>query len=213
MIYHIETFDVTTIRASVPMYLLAKKMSSMGIKCALSGEGSDEIFGGYLYFKNTNDPAIFHKECVRLLKNLYMFDCLRSHKSCMAHSLEVRTPFLDMSFVNYVMNMDPMYKTCTNSIEKYILRKCIPEDLLPKDVIWRQKEQFSDGVGYEWINTLKEKSNSSSDLSNEENYYFNIFKRLFNEETTQNISERWKPKWSNTSDPSGTKIEHHVNHQ
>jgi len=210
VIYHIETFDVTTIRASVPMYLLAKKMSSMGIKCALSGEGSDEIFGGYLYFRNTTDPNVFHKECVRLLKNLYMFDCLRSHKSCLAHSLEVRTPFLDMSFVNYVMNMDPMYKTCSNNIEKHVLRNCIPEGLLPNEIIWRQKEQFSDGVGYEWINTLKKQSNSSSELSNEEDYYFEIFKSLFQEESCKQISERWKPRWSNTEDPSGTQIKHHI---
>ena len=210
VIYHIETFDVTTIRASVPMYLLAQKMSSMGIKCALSGEGSDEIFGGYLYFRNTTDPAVFHKECVRLVKNLYMFDCLRSHKSCLAHSLEVRTPFLDMSFVNYVMNMDPIYKTCSSNIEKYILRNCVPDGMLPHNVLWRQKEQFSDGVGYEWIEKLKVTSNASSQLSNEEEYYFNIFKRLFNEESCKDVSERWKPKWSNTHDPSGTMIQHHV---
>lgn len=213
VIYHIETFDVTTIRASVPMYLLAKKMSSLGIKCALSGEGSDEIFGGYLYFKNTNDPQLFHKECVRLLKNLHMFDCLRSHKSCLAHSLEVRTPFLDISFVNYIMNMDPIYKTCCKNIEKNILRSCIPSDLLPHEIIWRQKEQFSDGVGYEWINKLKEKSNSTSNLSNEEDYYFNIFKSHFNESSCNDISERWKPLWSNTNDPSGTKISHHISIQ
>lgn len=210
VINHIETYDVTTIRASVPMFLLAKKMSSMGIKCALSGEGSDELFGGYLYFKNTMDSTMFHKECVRLLKNLHMFDCLRSHKSCLAHSMEVRTPFLDLPFVNYVMNMDPIYKTCTDNMEKHILRKCIPSDLLPYDIIWRQKEQFSDGVGYEWINALKKKSDSNTTLENEEMYYYNIFKSLFNEKSCQNVSERWKPKWCDTDDPSGTKIEHHV---
>ena len=155
---------------------------------------------------------MFHKESVRLLKNLHMFDCLRSHKSCLAHSLEVRTPFLDMGFVNYVMNMDPMYKTCSNRIEKHILRSCIPEELLPYDIIWRQKEQFSDGVGYEWINSLKEKSNSSSNLNNEEQFYFSIFTTLFNEGSCKDVSERWKPKWSNTDDPSGTKIGHHFSH-
>ena len=214
VVKHIETFDVTTIRASVPMFLLAKKMSSMGIKCALSGEGSDEVFGGYLYFKNAGDATLFHKECVRLLKNLHMFDCLRSHKTCLAHSLEVRTPFLDMSLVNYAMNMDPLYKICGgNTIEKYILRSCIPENLLPKEVIWRQKEQFSDGVGYEWINMLKEKSDGLTDLSNEEDYYFKIFSKLYNQKSCKNISERWAPLWANTKDPSGTKIDHHVFHQ
>lgn len=210
VIKHIETYDVTTIRASVPMFLLAKYIASKGIKCCLSGEGSDEIFGGYLYFRNTNDPAVFHKECVRLLKNLHMFDCLRSHKSCLAHSLEVRTPFLDMSFVNYIMNMDPIYKTCTTNIEKYILRTCVPDNLLPNEIVWRQKEQFSDGVGYEWINTLKEKSDSTDDLENEEKYYYKIFTKMFNEDSCKDVTERWKPKWSNTSDPSGTKINHHV---
>ena len=137
------------IRASVPMYLLAQRCHQW----VLSVRSMVKEVMKYLadiFISETTDPAVFHKECIRLVKNLYMFDCLDTQiMPCC--SLEVRTPFLDMSFVNYVMNMDPIYKTCSSNIEKYILRNCVPDGMLPPHVLWRQKEQFSDGVGYEWL--------------------------------------------------------------
>jgi len=155
VIYFIETYDVTTVRASTPMYLLARVIKSMGIKMVLSGEGADEIFGGYLYFHKAPDAKAFHEETVRKLGKLYMYDCLRANKSLSAWGVEGRVPFLDKEFLDVAMRLNPAAKMCTGStIEKKIVREAFA-DMLPEEVAWRQKEQFSDGVGYSWIDTLK----------------------------------------------------------
>lgn len=156
VIYYIETYDVTTVRASTPMYLLARVIKSMGIKMVLSGEGADEIFGGYLYFHKAPDARAFHEETVRKLSKLYLYDCLRANKSLAAWGVEGRVPFLDKEFLDIVMRLNPEAKMCPGkTIEKKIVREAFA-DLLPESVAWRQKEQFSDGVGYSWIDTLKE---------------------------------------------------------
>ena len=156
VIYFIETYDVTTVRASTPMYLLARVIKSMGIKMVLSGEGADEIFGGYLYFHKAPTAEEFHKETVRKLSKLYMYDCLRANKSLAAWGVEGRVPFLDKEFLDVAMSMPPKYKMCPgNTIEKKVVRDAF-SDMLPEAVAWRQKEQFSDGVGYSWIDTLKQ---------------------------------------------------------
>ena len=155
VIYFIETYDVTTVRASTPMYLLARVIKSMGIKMVLSGEGADEIFGGYLYFHKAPNAQAFHEETVRKLSKLYLYDCLRANKSLCAWGVEGRVPFLDKEFLDVAMRTNPQAKMCTGStIEKKIVREAFA-DLLPQEVAWRQKEQFSDGVGYSWIDTLK----------------------------------------------------------
>lgn len=156
VIYYIETYDVTTVRASTPMYLLARVIKSMGIKMVLSGEGADEVFGGYLYFHKAPSAEEFHKETVRKLSKLYLYDCLRANKALSAWGVEGRVPFLDKEFLDVAMSLDPSEKMCPGStIEKRILRETFA-DLLPESVVWRQKEQFSDGVGYSWIDKLKE---------------------------------------------------------
>lgn len=156
VIYHIETYDVTTIRASTPMYLLGRKIKAMGIKMVLSGEGADEIFGGYLYFHKAPNKKEFHEETVRKLLALNMFDCARANKSLAAWGVEGRVPFLDKEFIDIAMRLNPQDKMCGNGkMEKHILRECFEEDL-PPAIAWRQKEQFSDGVGYSWIDTLRE---------------------------------------------------------
>lgn len=156
VIYHIETYDVTTVRASTPMYLLARFIKSMGVKMVLSGEGSDELFGGYLYFHKAPDAKAFHEETVRKLDRLHLYDCLRANKSLAAWGVEGRVPFLDKEFIDVAMRLNPRDKMCGNGkIEKHILRKAF-EDYLPESVTWRQKEQFSDGVGYNWIDSLRE---------------------------------------------------------
>jgi asparagine synthase (glutamine-hydrolysing) len=155
VIYHLETYDVTTVRASTPMYLMARKIKAMGIKMVLSGEGSDEIFGGYLYFHKAPNAKEFHEELIRKLDNLHMFDCLRANKAMSAWGIEARVPFLDKEFLDVAMRINPEDKMCGNGkIEKGILRKAF-EGYLPEEILWRQKEQFSDGVGYSWIDTLK----------------------------------------------------------
>ena len=155
VIYFIETYDVTTVRASTPMYLLARVIKSMGIKMVLSGEGADEIFGGYLYFHKAPSARAFHEETVRKLSKLYLYDCLRANKSLSAWGVEGRVPFLDKEFLDVAMRTNPEAKMCPGrTIEKRIVRKAFA-DLLPDAVAWRQKEQFSDGVGYSWIDTLK----------------------------------------------------------
>jgi len=155
VIYHLETFDVTTIRAATPMYLMARKIKSMGIKMVLSGEGADEIFGGYLYFHMAPSAEEFHQETVTKLAKLSKYDCLRANKSTAAWGLETRVPFLDKIFLDYAMSIDPKDKMCTDRMEKHVLRKAC-EEYLPPEILWRQKEQFSDGVGYGWIDQLKE---------------------------------------------------------
>ncbi|MFT5635763.1 MAG: asparagine synthase (glutamine-hydrolyzing) [Cognaticolwellia sp.] len=156
VIYHLETYDVTTIRASTPMYLMARKIKAMGIKMVLSGEGADEIFGGYLYFHKAPNAEEFHNELLRKLDKLHMFDCLRANKSMSAWGIEARVPFLDKNFMDVAMRINPEDKMCGNGkMEKAILRSSF-EGYLPKEILWRQKEQFSDGVGYSWIDGLKQ---------------------------------------------------------
>ena len=156
VIYFIETYDVTTVRASTPMYLLARVIKSMGIKMVLSGEGADEIFGGYLYFHKAPTPEEFHKETVRKLSKLHLYDCLRANKSLSAWGVEGRVPFLDKEFLDVAMTLDPSYKMCPGKeIEKKVVRDAF-SDMLPEEIAWRQKEQFSDGVGYSWIDTLRQ---------------------------------------------------------
>ncbi|AOP43865.2 asparagine synthase B [Edwardsiella piscicida] len=155
VIYHIETYDVTTIRASTPMYLMARKIKAMGIKMVLSGEGADEVFGGYLYFHKAPNAKEFHDETVRKLLALHMYDCARANKAMAAWGVEARVPFLDKAFLDVAMRLNPRDKMCGNGrIEKQLLRECFESDL-PASVAWRQKEQFSDGVGYSWIDSLK----------------------------------------------------------
>jgi asparagine synthase (glutamine-hydrolysing) len=159
VIYHLETYDVTTIRASTPMYLMARKIKAMGIKMVLSGEGADEIFGGYLYFHKAPDAKQFHEETVRKIDRLHMFDCLRANKSMSAWGVEARVPFLDKKFIDTAMSIDPELKRCGEAAdgkaEKHILRASF-EGYLPDEILWRQKEQFSDGVGYSWIDGMRE---------------------------------------------------------
>jgi asparagine synthase (glutamine-hydrolysing) len=160
VIYHLETYDITTIRAATPMYLMARVIKSMGIKMVLSGEGSDELFGGYLYFHKAPNAKEFHEETVRKLDKLHMYDCLRANKALSAWGIEGRVPFLDKEFIDVAMRLNPSEKMITSDrMEKWVLRKAF-EDMLPAEVAWRQKEQFSDGVGYSWIDTLKELVNN-----------------------------------------------------
>jgi asparagine synthase (glutamine-hydrolysing) len=159
VIYHLETFDVTSIRASTPMYLMMRKIRAMGIKMILSGEGADEIFGGYLYFHKAPNGRELHDETVRKLQRLHLYDCLRANKACAAWGVEARVPFLDREFLDVAMMMDPALKLPRSAqrekpMEKYVLRKAF-DGTIPDEVLWRQKEQFSDGVGYSWINGLK----------------------------------------------------------
>ena len=169
VIYYLETYDVTTVRASTPMYLMARYIKSMGVKMVLSGEGADEIFGGYLYFHKAPNAREFHEETVRKINKLHLFDCLRANKSLSAWGVEGRVPFLDKEFIDYSMNIDPKLKMIrSDKIEKHILRDSF-NGYLPNDILWRQKEQFSDGVGYKWIDSLKEhaeKSVSDKDYNN-----------------------------------------------
>ena len=195
VIYFIETYDVTTVRASTPMYLLARVIKSMGIKMVLSGEGADEVFGGYLYFHKAPDAKAFHEETVRKLGKLHLYDCLRANKSLCAWGVEGRVPFLDKEFLDVAMRLNPEDKMIKDGrIEKWVLRKAF-EDLLPESVVWRQKEQFSDGVGYNWIDSLKkltEEQVSDTDMAHaaerfpvnpprnkEEYYYRSIFEEHF----------------------------------
>jgi asparagine synthase (glutamine-hydrolysing) len=155
VICHIESYDVTTVRASTPMYLLARLIRAMGVKMVLSGEGADEVFGGYLYFHKAPSAREFHEETIRKLDSLHLFDCLRANKAMMAWGVEPRVPFLDLEFLDVAMSMDASAKMiCGGRIEKAVLRQAF-EDYLPPEILWRQKEQFSDGVGYAWIDGLK----------------------------------------------------------
>ena len=199
VIYFIETYDVTTVRASTPMYLLARVIKSMGIKMVLSGEGADEVFGGYLYFHKAPDARAFHEETLRKLSKLYLYDCLRANKSLAAWGVEGRVPFLDKEFLDVAMRLNPAAKMCPGkTIEKKIVREAF-QDMLPAGVAWRQKEQFSDGVGYSWIDTLKavtsqavsdeqmahaaERFPVNTPMNKEEYYYRSIFEEYFPSES------------------------------
>lgn len=235
VVYHLETYDVTTIRASTPMYLLARVIKSMGIKMVLSGEGSDELLGGYLYFHKAPNAKEFHEETVRKLGKLHMYDCLRANKSLAAWGIEGRVPFLDKEFIDVAMRLNPQDKMITpERMEKWVLRKAF-EDQLPESVAWRQKEQFSDGVGYSWIDTLKEVVNEAvteEQLANaqfrfpvqtpqnkEEFYYRTIFEEHFPSEAAAlsvpsvksvacSTPEAllWDASFQNMNDPSGRAV-------
>lgn len=239
VIYHIETYDVTTVRASTPMYLLARRIKAMGVKMVLSGEGADEALGGYLYFHKAPSPAEFHSETVRKLSLLSKYDCLRANKSTSAWGVEAREPFLDRDFLNVVMTIDPSEKMIRNGrIEKWILRKAFDspdEPFLPDDVLWRQKEQFSDGVGYGWIDGLKDLA--SHEVTDDElasasiKYPFNtptskealLYRRIFeghfpSEEAVKTVlggpsiacstptAVKWEKEWQSMADPSGRAV-------
>lgn len=225
VIHHLETYDVTTIRASTPMYLLSRKIKAQGVKMVLSGEGSDEIFGGYLYFKNAPSKEEFHAETVKRVKNLNLADCLRANKSTSAWGVEARVPFLDKEFLEVSMGIDPAEKLITGDrIEKYILRKAFDttdepetEPYLPEKILWRQKEQFSDGVGYGWIDALKDnaKLHVTDEMmanpnpewedvpdSKEAYWYRMMFDEQFPKQCASTVM-RWTPTWSKQTDPSG----------
>ena len=235
VIYNIETYDITTIRSSTPMYLMARVIKSMGIKMVLSGEGADEIFGGYLYFHKAPNAEEFHDETVRKLDKLHMYDCLRANKSLMAWGIEGRVPFLDKEFMDVAMRINPQDKMINGErMEKWVIRKAF-EDMLPESVAWRQKEQFSDGVGYSWIDTLKEvvdKEVSDEQLANakfrfpiqtpqnkEEFYYRSIFESHFPSDAaalsvpqeasvacSTAIALEWDEAFKNMNEPSGRAI-------
>ena len=240
VIYHIETYDITTVRASTPMYLLARVIKSMGIKMVLSGEGSDELFGGYLYFHKAPNAQEFHEELVRKMSKLHLYDCLRANKSLMAWGVEGRVPFLDKDFIDIAMGLNPSDKMNIKlpdgkqRMEKWILRKAF-EDLLPESIAWRQKEQFSDGVGYNWIDTLKkmtEEKVSDAEFARRENrfpvnppktkeeyYYREIYSRLFPSDSAARCvpheagvacstakALEWDAAWKNMDEPSGRAI-------
>jgi len=235
VIYHLETYDVTTIRASTPMYLLARVIKSMGIKMVLSGEGSDELFGGYLYFHKAPNAEKFHEETVRKMSKLHLYDCLRANKSLAAWGIEGRVPFLDKEFIDIAMRINPKDKMIVDGrMEKWILRKAF-EDYLPEGIVWRQKEQFSDGVGYSWIDTLKEQAEtkvSDEELTNadqkfpinpprskEEYLYRSIFNEHFpSDSAAQTVPSvpsvacstpealAWDASFLNQNDPSGRAV-------
>ncbi|GMT02592.1 hypothetical protein PENTCL1PPCAC_24766, partial [Pristionchus entomophagus] len=226
LVWHLETYDVTSVRASTPMFLLSEYIRKMGIKVVLSGEGSDEIFGGYLYFHNAPSAEEFQKETIDRVLHLHTSDCLRADKSCMAHSIEVRVPFLDKAFLDVAMSIAPEHKQPKafggRLVEKYIIRKAfdVEEDpLLPAEILWRQKEQFSDGVGYSWIDGLMqhcaaqvtdEELASSSSLfphnsphSKEALYMRRLFHAHFLSDNAARAVRKWIPKWQTNQDPSG----------
>ncbi|MDD3431644.1 MAG: asparagine synthase B [Bacteroidales bacterium] len=235
VIYHIETYDVTTIRASTPMFLLARVIKSMGIKMVLSGEGADEVFGGYLYFHKAPDARAFHEETIRKISKLHLYDCLRANKSLAAWGVEGRVPFLDKEFLDVAMNINPQAKMAPGTvIEKKILREAFA-DMLPPEIAWRQKEQFSDGVGYSWIDSLKaltaskvsdrdmeaveERFPLNSPKSKEEYYYRSLFEEFFPGRcaalTVPSVPSvacstaealAWDPAFRNMNDPSGRAV-------
>lgn len=235
VIYYTETYDVTTVRASTPMYLLARVIKSMGIKMVLSGEGADEIFGGYLYFHKAPTAEEFHDETVRKLGKLHLYDCLRANKSLSAWGVEGRVPFLDKEFLDVAMRLNPAAKMCPGrEIEKRIVREAFAS-MLPEAVAWRQKEQFSDGVGYSWIDTLKEMTAAqvtdeqmahaaerfpvNTPLCKEEYYYRSIFAEHFPSESAARsvpqeasvacstaIAREWDEAFKQLNDPSGRAV-------
>jgi asparagine synthase (glutamine-hydrolysing) len=239
VIYHIETYDVTTIRASTPMYFLSRRIKAMGVKMVLSGEGSDEVFGGYLYFHKAPSKEKFHVETCHKLKLLSKYDCLRANKSSSAWGVECRCPFLDREFLNVAMNIDPAEKMIKpGRIEKYIIRKAFDnkeKPWLPESILWRQKEQFSDGVGYSWIDSLKAHAEKqvtdemmksaayrfpyNTPATKEAYYYRQIFSQHFPSETCAKTvaggpsiacstpaALEWEQSWKNMADPSGRSV-------
>jgi asparagine synthase (glutamine-hydrolysing) len=235
VIYQLETYDITTVRASTPMYLMARVIKSMGIKMVLSGEGADELFGGYLYFHKAPNAQEFHEETVRKLSKLHMYDCLRANKSLAAWGIEGRVPFLDKEFMDVAMRLNPKDKMITEDrMEKWVVRKAF-EDLLPESVAWRQKEQFSDGVGYSWIDTLKavvDQEVTDEQMANahfrfpiqtpqnkEEYYYRTIFESHFPSDAaalsvpqepsvacSTKTALEWDEAFKNMNDPSGRAV-------
>ncbi|NBS19609.1 MAG: asparagine synthase B, partial [Flavobacteriia bacterium] len=235
VIYHLETYDITTVRASTPMFLMARSIKSHGIKMVLSGEGADELFGGYLYFHKAPSAEEFHKETVRKLQKLHQYDCLRANKSLAAWGIEGRVPFLDKEFIDVAMRINPQDKMITKErMEKWVVRKAF-EAYLPESVAWRQKEQFSDGVGYSWIDTLKEvvqEAVTDEQMANahfrfpvqtpqnkEEFYYRSIFEEHFPSDAaalsvpsvpsvacSTPIALEWDEAFKNQNDPSGRAV-------
>tara|TARA_B110000438_G_scaffold301371_1_gene356087 strand:+ start:425 stop:2113 length:1689 start_codon:yes stop_codon:yes gene_type:complete len=235
VIYNLETYDVTTIRASTPMYLMARVIKSMGVKMVLSGEGADEIFGGYLYFHKAPNPEEFHNETVRKLKKLHLYDCLRANKSLAAWGVEGRVPFLDKDFIELSMKINTKDKMINEKhMEKWLLREAF-KDYLPKSILWRQKEQFSDGVGYSWIDTLtkftennvthkeftdaKNKYPINTPLSKEEYYYRSIFSKFYPSDVaaltvpsepsiacSSKVALEWDVSFKKINNPSGRSV-------
>jgi len=235
VIYQLETYDITTIRASTPMYLMARVIKSMGIKMVLSGEGSDELFGGYLYFHKAPNAKEFHEETVRKLNKLHQYDCLRANKSLSAWGVEGRVPFLDKEFMDVAMRINPQDKMITpDRMEKWVIRKAF-EHYLPESIVWRQKEQFSDGVGYSWIDTLKETVNQivtdeelaaakfkfpiQTPTTKEEYYYRSIFSEHFPSDTaaltvpqepsvacSTKVALEWDEAFKDMNEPSGRAV-------
>ncbi|KAJ3274277.1 asparagine synthetase [Borealophlyctis nickersoniae] len=230
VIDHLETYDVTTVRASTPMYLLSRKIKAMGVKMVLSGEGSDEIFGGYLYFHSAPSAQSLHHECIARIQNLHTSDCLRANKSTMAWGLEARVPFLDKSFLDVAMSAVPANhklsarKPYNHKIEKYVIRKAFDEPsdpYLPDEILWRQKEQFSDGVGYSWIDSLKDRAEAvvsdeemreaatrfphDTPVTKEAYWYRKLFEERFPQKACLESVVRWIPRkdWGCPEDPSG----------
>ena len=231
LIWHLETYDVTSVRASTPMYFLSKAITERGIKVVLSGEGADEIFGGYLYFRNAPSAEDFQRETIDRVQKLFTADLLRADKSTMAHGLEARVPFLDKKFLELAIKIKPEEKQplTYNGVEKYILRKAFdtPEQpYLPDSVLWRQKEQFSDGVGYNWIDTLIEYCSSqvtdeelesaaerfpyNTPATKEAYYYRSVFHKHFPQVSAAQTVRKWIPKWQANTDPSGRANAAHV---
>ncbi|XP_058452579.1 probable asparagine synthetase [glutamine-hydrolyzing] [Malaya genurostris] len=235
IIFHTETYDITTVRCSIPMFLLTRLIKSEGIKMVLSGEGADELLGGYLYFHQAPNSSEFHLETVKRVMDLHYADCLRANKSTAAWGLELRVPFLDTDFVNYVMSIRPEDRMpCikrngkVQSMEKFILREAFANNYLPDAVLWRQKEQFSDGVGYSWIDTITEYA--ASHVSDEEfagaaeqfpintpptkeaYYYRQVFEEMFPHQSCASTVKRWVPRtdWGCSADPSGRKQHAHI---
>lgn len=236
VIYHLETFDVTTVRASTPMYLMSRQIKAMGIKMVLSGEGSDEIFGGYLYFHKAPNGREFFEETVRKLRSLHLFDCLRANKSTAAWGVEARVPFLDPEFLDVAMAINPEDKMIRDGrMEKWILRKTFENDL-PKEIVWRQKEQFSDGVGYSWIDSLKREADTmisdqefasaksrfpeKTPLTKEAYLYRKIFESHFPQKSalecipdgpsiacSSPVAIRWDASFAKSADPSGRSVQ------
>jgi asparagine synthase (glutamine-hydrolysing) len=231
LIWHLETYDVTSIRASTPMYFLSKAITDMGIKVVLSGEGADEIFGGYLYFRNAPSTEEFQKETIERVQKLFTADLLRADKSTMAHGLEARVPFLDKAFLEMAIQIQPEEKQpkTYNGVEKYILRKAFdtPENpYLPQEVLWRQKEQFSDGVGYNWIDQLidycatkvSDEQLEAAEMefpyntptTKEAYFYRTIFNKYYPQISAAQTVRKWIPKWQENQDPSGRANAAHV---